>query len=300
MEDFVARHGWLVGHYLAPLMVLGVTCYQQWLLHRRHPEAYARGGLLASLPFVIGPILLYIAINTAAISQPTLAARQAAALAAAAECARSALWGMLAYLAFCGTCAAVAPFLDRLLPRLCPPLERLLPRVATTVVTLLVGVLAFVLVGALLRLNPLRSPAWAVPIVLAALFLLRRALPAGAPRPHGPSPLRAWHEAALKFGLAGVICLLVIDLRTTRGDTLGGIVSIFPTATSVMVGGCLFTAGPAALRTQLRGITRGALGLLAFLTFTACLLPVWGTAPTLLCGFLLAGLVSWQANRVLR
>lgn len=254
MTQFLDHHGWILRYTAAPGLVFLASVLPR-LLHPKDPaKALRLGGMMASLPFIIGPILLYIAVNASGF--PLLAPEQGAeaALAAAATNARGAVWGIFAYLAACSACSLA-----------CGPASRNLPRLPAALTTALAGTLAFALIARLLSWVPLPSPGYAVPLLLPLLIAFRR-LPLSRGCAVLPAPARSPNLLLfLKCLAAFFLANAAIQLKELWGDPWGGIAGLFPTATGIMLISSLLQGGPSSLQHQLLGVGRGAFGLLAFL-----------------------------------
>jgi hypothetical protein len=249
---------------IVKLLLSPVLVGAAWLAGRRWGPRVA--GLMAALPIVAGPILLFYAVE------------QGAGFAAAA--ARSTLLGLVSLTAFCLAHGAVARAAIRLPRRLAAPLS------------LASGWGAFLLLAALLR--PIHLPAWACTAVGAAALAAGVALVPAVPG-DGQLPLRHHPalELLLRMAAAALLVTALTGLAASLGATWSGLLTPFPVASSVVVIGGHLADGPQSLPDTLRGFLLGLFGFVVFLTVLEWGLEPLGVAASFTIG--LAGSVAVAA-----
>ncbi len=223
------------------------------------------GGVVAALPIVTGPILLFCALEQG--------------LAFAASAARSSLLGLLPLAAFCVVHAATARAALGLPRRVAAPL------------CLASGWASFLALAALIR--SLHVSAWACAALGAAALLAGLSLVPAVPGDGGP-PLR--HHPALELVLRMLAAALLVAALTGAAGVLGpawsGLLASFPVASSVVVMGAHLADGPDTLPETLRGLLLGLFGPVAFLTVLARGLEPLGVARAFSIGFAAAVAVA--------
>lgn len=219
-------------------------------------------GLVGGLPIVAGPILFFYAREQGP--------------AFASEAAELTLFGILSLCAFLLTFGWRAWAGGSALSCLA------LGWAAFAAVTLLMDRVAAVHSAGLVK---------ALVYALAALYLGRRSLPpaaAGLGSPRAPDP---W-DLSLRMAAAAVLVLTLTGLAQRLGPRLGGLLTAFPVASSVLSVFALRRGGREALQAVLKGLL---LSLNAYAFFCAALalaLPAWGLG----FGFLVAVAVAVLAQ----
>jgi hypothetical protein len=228
---------------LAPTLVAGVT-----LAGRRWGARIA--GVLAGLPVVAGPILLFVALDEGA--------------GFAAHAAVSALVGLLAPIAFCLVHAWSAR-------RLSWPVTIALAGAVAVTTTALVGQLAI-------------GTAAAIALALAALSLAIRAMPTTtATQPVARPP---WWDLPLRMLVTATLVVTITVSARLLGPRWTGTLTPFPIATSVLAVFAHAQTGSSAR--LLHGLMSGLYGLVGFATLIAMTVARWGIAPSFALGFVVA------------
>lgn len=218
----------------------------------------AVSGWLAGLPITGGPILLVIALQ--------LGERFAT------DTARSSLVGLAAFAAFCVAYAWAA---------------RRLPWWGA----LLAGYLAY---AALMAPCAAWHPSTPVAALFAAVVLVGCALSL----PQGPVTNATHHspwELPLRMVAAAAIVLAVTGLAHLLGPRWSGVLTIFPTAATVLGVFTQRTEGANGAARVLRALLLGMLGFTACLVVVVATLERWGIAASFSVG-LLAALVTQGAT----
>ncbi|MGE8483896.1 MAG: hypothetical protein ACN6Q5_15015 [Pseudomonas sp.] len=204
-------------------------------------------GWLSGLPVVVGPILLFLAIEQGQVF--------------AAQAAAAALSAMFAMIAFCVTYAQVA--------------QRLSWPWALTM-----AVLVWASVAVVLSLIP---PSLALSMIAAATALLAAPylFPSVQPVISGPAPksdkllLRMMAGALLTLAVT-VLASTVTANVSTVGERWSGLLAVFPVLGSVMAVFSQQTRGPAFTAALLRATATGMYSFAAFCLVLALALPRFG------------------------
>jgi uncharacterized membrane protein (GlpM family) len=197
-------------------------------------------GWLSGLPVVVGPILLFLAIEQGQVF--------------AAQAAAAALSAMFAMIAFCVTYAQVA--------------QRLSWPWALTM-----AVLVWASVAVVLSLIP---PSLALSMIAAATALLAAPylFPSVQPVISGPAPKS--DKLLLRMMAGALLTLAVTLLASTVGERWSGLLAVFPVLGSVMAVFSQQTRGPAFTAALLRATATGMYSFAAFCLVLALALPRFG------------------------
>lgn len=197
-------------------------------------------GWLSGLPVVVGPILLFLAIEQGQVF--------------AAQAATAALSAMFAMIAFCVTYAQVA--------------QRLSWPWALTM-----AVLVWASVAVVLSLIP---PSLALSMIAAATALLAAPylFPSVQPVISGPAPKS--DKLLLRMMAGALLTLAVTLLASTVGERWSGLLAVFPVLGSVMAVFSQQTRGPAFTAALLRATATGMYSFAAFCLVLALALPRFG------------------------
>ncbi|MFS2072978.1 hypothetical protein ACEN9D_29940 [Pseudomonas sp. CT11-2] len=197
-------------------------------------------GWLSGLPVVVGPILLFLAIEQGHVF--------------AAQAATAALSAMFAMIAFCVTYAQVA--------------QRLSWSWALTM-----ALLVWASVAVVLSLIP---PSLTLSVIAAATALLAAPylFPSVQPVVSGPAPKS--DKLLLRMMAGALLTLAVTLLASTVGERWSGLLAVFPVLGSVMAVFSQQTRGPAFTAALLRATATGMYSFAAFCLVLALALPRFG------------------------
>ncbi|MGJ7518346.1 hypothetical protein ACSFE6_28890 [Pseudomonas baetica] len=197
-------------------------------------------GWLSGLPVVVGPILLFLAIEQGEQF--------------AAQSALAALSAMFAMIAFCVTYAQVAQ-------RTGWPLA------------LTVSLSVWAVVAVVLSMIP---PSLPVSVIAASSALLAapHLFPSVQPIVSGPAPKS--DKLLLRMIAGALLTLAVTLLASTVGDRWSGLLAVFPVLGSVMAVFSQQTRGPAFTAALLRATATGMYSFSAFCLVLALTLPSMG------------------------
>lgn len=254
----------------------------RWIARHVSPNVIAVSGLIASLPFVVAPMLLGAALQPGQIENldsPVFASNMA----------HNSLVGVIGYLSFLLTASLVSPLVERMFSnekhsstssettRGPHEATRHLRRASLTVI--LVGTAAFALLCAVfyapgltlgLHLKALHPLVLAVGLSIV-LGLLGRFVWRPSTTPPPKLGLGKWNEFMVRTGTALVISGFVFWLRNAAPN-IAGYVGVFPTATSVVLYSVMAKDGAAGMKALLRGLLCGACGMVWFLAALSSLL----------------------------
>jgi uncharacterized membrane protein (GlpM family) len=197
-------------------------------------------GWLSGLPVVVGPILLFLALEQGE--------------AFAAQSATAALSAMFAMIAFCVTYAQVA--------------QR-----AGWPLALVVSLSVWALVVVVLSLVP-ASLVFSVCAAATALLAAPYLFPTVQPVLRGPAPKS--DKLLLRMVAGALLTLVVTLLASTVGDRWSGLLAVFPVLGSVMAVFSQQTRGPAFTAALLRATATGMYSFAAFCLVLALALPTMG------------------------
>ncbi len=197
-------------------------------------------GWLSGLPVVVGPILLFLALEQG----PAFAAQSAVA----------ALSAMFAMITFCVVYAQAA--------------QR-----CNWPAALLIALSGWSLVAVVLSLLP-ASLVFSCIAAATALLTAPYLFPAVQPLASGPAPKS---DKLLLRMLAGALLTLAVTLlASTVGERWSGLLAVFPVLGSVMAVFSQQTRGPAFTAALLRATATGMYSFAAFCLTLALTLPRWG------------------------
>ncbi len=219
------------------------------------------GGLIASMPWVAGPILLFLILER---GKPF-----------GIQALPGVLIGILSLIGFCYCYAQLAPRL-------------------TGIWTLLLSYLAFVLVAILLNtinLGLLPSYGIVMTIVLLTLRFFPDPAVASSTRRRLPYdlPIRMVVATLFVVGITGIAALL--------GPTWSGILTPFPIITSILAVFTHYLQGSNAAIAALRGIMMGLLGFTTFLFLQAFFLPTYSIGQSFLFALLINGIINFIVSK---
>lgn len=197
-------------------------------------------GWLSGLPVVVGPILLFLALEQGQVF--------------AAQAATAALSAMFAMIAFCVTYAQVA--------------QR-----SSWPWALASSLLVWALTAVALSLIP---PSLVFSVIAAAIALLAAPylFPSVQPIVSGPAPKS--DKLLLRMTAGALLTLAVTLLASTVGERWSGLLAVFPVLGSVMAVFSQQTRGPAFTAALLRATATGMYSFAAFCLVLALSLPRLG------------------------
>ncbi|MGX9565994.1 hypothetical protein [Pseudomonas viciae] len=197
-------------------------------------------GWLSGLPVVVGPILLFLALEQGEVF--------------AAQSATAALAAMFAMIAFCVVYARVAQH-----------------RTWPWALAVALGVWA--LVALVLSRLPASLPLSSL-IAMVALVAAPYLFPAVRPVMNGPAPKS--DKLLLRMIAGALLTLTVTLLASTVGERWSGLLAVFPVLGSVMAVFSQQTRGPAFTGALLRATATGMYCFAAFCLTVAVALPLFG------------------------
>lgn len=219
-------------------------------------------GVLAGLPLIVGPILVFLALE------------QGNDFAAAA--AHAALAGVISIGLFCFVYAHVSGYWGE-------PISLFLSLLAFALSTLLLSILHLEIVLTLL-------------IVVLALAAFIFAFPRVV---YEQKPIEtSCAELSVRMATAVLLVVLVTSLSATIGAQLSGLLAPFPIVGTVLAGFTHRSHGALAARSLLIGFIRGLYGMAMFSFTFAAALPGVGLLATLLIALTLTLAVSVITIRV--
>jgi hypothetical protein len=216
-----------------------------------------KGGWLAGLPLVSGPVSVFLALEQG----PLFASRAA----------RASLLGLVAVAAFCVIYMRTA--------------GRRGPLIASAF-----GIAAYLTVAwGLSRLDSgLVLSALLVVLLVTSAYLI-----AGIPAPDAPHARVPQWDLPLRMASATMIVLIITESARTLGAAWSGLLSPFPVFASVMAVFSHKHGGPPAALRLLLGVIVGSFASAAFSTAVAALLPAHGLVLTYAAAGCLALAVNW-------
>jgi len=250
---------------IAPALVALAT-----LAGRRWGAAAA--GLVAGLPIVSGPLLFFYAVEQGPVY--------------ASDAALATLLGLLAL------CAFVLAYAWRAWSGGSALSSVALGWVAFALVTLLVNRLLDAHAVSLGR---------ALLYALLALFLSLRSLPPEAPVPDGESAVPAGFsgaprpgagDLALRMLAAALLVWALTSFAQRLGPRLGGLLTPFPVASTVLAVFAHLQGGSPGVRAVLKGLLLALNAFAVFCAVLAAALVAWGVGPSFGAALLCAGLVQ--------
>ncbi|WP_375446331.1 hypothetical protein [uncultured Fibrella sp.] len=220
------------------------------------------GGLIASMPWIAGPILLFLILehgkNFGIQAVPGI------------------LTGILSLIGFCYCYARLAPYLAGLW-------------------ALLLSYLVFVLIALLftaINLDLLTSYG----IVMVSVVLALRFFP--TPAVTSPAVRRLPYDVPIRMIVATLFVIGITGLAALLGPTWSGILTPFPIITSILAVFTQHIQGSSAAIVTLRGIVMGLLGFTTFLFLQAFLLPEFSVAQSFFLALLINGAINLVVSKV--
>lgn len=218
------------------------------------------GGWLAGLPWVTGPILFILALES---SEEFTAQAATASLAAVAP---AIVFGA----AYSHACLKT------------PPLA-----------ALAVALTAWFAVSTILSMLPV-TLAVSLPIALASLLVARRLFPVIPPL--GAARAEPRYELPLRMLLAVLLTLFTTGVAEQLGSAWTGLVAMFPVLSTLLAAFSHRAQGPAYAIVILRSLATGLYGLTGFCLAMAALLPRVGITYSFLTAIASAALLQWATR----
>lgn len=220
------------------------------------------GGLIASMPWIAGPILLFLILehgkNFGIQAVPGI------------------LTGILSLIGFCYCYARLAPYLAGLW-------------------ALLLSYLVFVLIALLftaINLDLLTSYG----VVMGSVLLTLRFFP--TPAVAAPVVRRLPYDLPIRMVVATLFVIGITGLAALLGPTWSGILTPFPIITSILAVFTQYLQGSSAAIVTLRGIVMGLLGFTTFLFLQAFLLPEFSVEQSFFLALLINGTINLVVSKV--
>lgn len=220
------------------------------------------GGLIGSMPWVAGPILLFFIFEQGK--------------AFGIQAIQGTMTGILALISFC---LSYSIFSQKL----------------TWVPTLLLSYVIYTATAVVinyLQLNLLLSYALVMGSVLLALRFFP--IPTGQPA----SSRRLPFDIPIRMVVATLFVLVITGLASVLGPNWSGILTPFPILTSILAIFSHSLQGSNATITTLRGLVLGLLGFTTFLVLQAYLLPSFSIAVSFGVAFVVNTIINLVASRV--
>lgn len=216
------------------------------------------GGLIASLPWIAGPILLFLILEHGK--------------SFGIQAVPGILTGILSLVGFCYCYARLAPHLSGIW-------ALLLSYLAFVLIALLFNMLKFALLSSygivmgsvLLTLGFFPNPAVASTVI--------RRLP---------------YDLPIRMVVATLFVLGITGLADVLGSTWSGILTPFPIITSILAVFTQYLHGSSAAIVTLRGIMMGLLGFTTFLFLQAFFLPTFSLGASFFIALLINGLINFM------
>lgn len=244
---------------LMPLVVACVT-----LASRKWGNTV--GGILASLPFVAGAILLFIALE------------QGVSFAAATI--PGVMVGILGWVIFCIVYILVG--------------QRFNPILST-----LLGYAAYIIWSAFIQqfISLISLPTWLL-VSFAFIFLGLKYFP-HVDAPQIEEHLKLSYEIPLRMLVITIFVIVITYFANILGSTWSGILTPFPIITAVLAIFTHYTQGIAQVRKVIMGLFTGMFGFTTFLFLQAYLLPVTSILNAFLLGFLADILLTFLTRKAM-
>ncbi|MEZ0542761.1 hypothetical protein [Fibrella arboris] len=244
----------LVKITLMPVVIGLVT-----LVSRRW--GHKAGGLIASMPWIAGPILLFLILEHGK--------------SFGIQSVPGILIGILSLIGFCYCYARLAPYV-------------------TGIWSLLLSYVVFVLIALLfsaIKLSLLTSYGLVMGSVLAALrFFPVPAVTSAAVR-------RLPFDLPIRMVVATLFVVGITGLAAVLGPTWSGILTPFPIITSILAVFTHYLQGSGAAIVTLRGIVMGLLGFTTFLFLQAFFLPIFSVGASFFFALLINGTINFIVSR---
>lgn len=219
---------------------------------------YKVGGLIASMPWIAGPILLFFILEQG----KAFGIRSVPGI----------LTGIISLISFCYCYARLSKRFNWL-------------------VTILTSYLVYVLIALLFDLFKFNLFV-IYGITLACVVIALYFFP--VPAAHQPQAKRLPFDMLIRMVVATLFVILITGLATVLGPTWSGILTPFPIITSILAIFTHYLQGNNATVTVLRGLVSGLFGFTTFLFLQAFLLPQFSVG----ISFSLALIVNLAINYV--
>jgi hypothetical protein len=219
------------------------------------------GGLIASMPWVAGPILLFLILEH---GKPF-----------GIDALPGVFIGILSLICFCYCYARLAPHLSGIW-------------------TLLLSYLAFVLAALLVNAIKL-DLVTGYGIVIGSVLLALRFFPNPAVAPS--TGRRLPYDLPIRMVVATLFVIAITGLAAVLGPTWSGILTPFPIITSILAVFTHYLQGSSAAIAALRGIMMGLLGFTTFLFLQGILLPDYSVGQSFIFALLINGIINVIVSR---
>lgn len=219
------------------------------------------GGLIASMPWIAGPILLFLMLEHGK--------------SFGIQSIPGILIGILSLIGFCYCYARLAPQL-------------------TGVWTLLLSYVVFVLIALLftvIKLGLLTSYG----LVMGSVLLTLRFFP--VPAVASPTVRRLPYDLPIRMVVATLFVVGITGLATVLGPTWSGILTPFPIITSILAIFTHYLQGSSAAIVTLRGIVMGLLGFTTFLFLQVFFLPAFSIGQSFFFALLINGIINFIVSK---
>ena len=239
---------------LMPLVIGLVT-----LVSRRW--GHQAGGLIASLPWIAGPILLFLILERGK--------------AFGIQAVPGILIGIAALVGFCYCYARLAPHLSGIW-------------------TLLIAYAVFVAIALLFTAIDLALlPSYGM--VMGSVLLTLRYFP--EPAIAATAVKRLPYDLPIRMVVATLFVMGITGLAAVLGPTWSGILTPFPIITSILAVFTHYLQGSSASIVTLRGIVMGLLGFTTFLFLQAFFLPRFSIAESFFFALLINGTINFIVSK---
>lgn len=219
------------------------------------------GGLLASLPWIAGPILLFLMLERGKLF--------------GIQAIPGILTGIASLVGFCYGYARLAPYFSG-------------------IQTLLISYGFFVGIALLFTAANLSLlPSYA--LVMSSVLLTLRYFP----KPDMSSTVirRLPYDLPIRMVVATLFVVIITGLAAVLGPTWSGILTPFPIITSILAVFTQYLQGSSAAITTLRGIVMGLLGFTTFLFLQAFFLPHFSIAESFFFALLINGTINFIVSK---
>ncbi len=249
----------LIKLILMPLIIAGVT-----LVSKKWGNSI--GGILASLPWVAGPIIMFIAFEQG--------------IDFAANSISGSMVGIMGWFAFCVVYILIGQKYNAFL-------------------SVLGGYLVYLLVGTILNpyINNLSVYQWFILSLLVLSIGLRYFPTVKSGIKHSGKKLR--FEIPLRMLVITLFVILLTFFAEKMGPNWSGILTPFPIMTAVLGVFTHYTQGIYQVRTIFMGLFTGLFGFTLFLFLQAILMPKFGVFVSFSIGVLLDILITLATKAIL-
>lgn len=219
------------------------------------------GGLIASLPWIAGPILLFLILEQGK--------------AFGIRAVPGVLIGIASLIGFCLSYAWLSPRL-------------------AGIWTLLVSYVVFVLIALLFTsINLALVPCYI--LIMISVVLALRFFP--VPAVGESTGKRLPYDVLIRMVVATLFVIGITGLAAMLGPTWSGILTPFPIITSILAVFTHYLQGSSAAITTLRGIVMGLFGFTTFLFLQAFLLPVFSVGESFFYALLINGAINFLVSK---